>query len=93
MEKCTYCVQRINTARIESKKAGQPIRDGQIKTACQQACPTEAIAFGDINDPKAKVAKLKASPLNYEILNELNTRPRTSYLARVNNPNSEIIES
>ena len=93
MEKCTYCVQRINSARIDSKKSGQPIRDGQIKTACEQACPTEAIAFGDINDSKSKVGRLKASPLNYEILNELNTRPRTSYLARIKNPNPEIVES
>ena len=93
MEKCTYCVQRINSARIESKKSGEPIRDGQIKTACEQACPTEAIAFGDINDSKGRVGRLKASPLNYEILNELNTRPRTSYLARIKNPNPEIVES
>ena len=93
MEKCTYCVQRINSARIDSKKSGNPIRDGQIKTACEQACPTEAIAFGDINDSKSKVGRLKASPLNYEILNELNTRPRTSYLARIKNPNPEIVGS
>ena len=93
MEKCTYCVQRINSARIDSKKSGNTIRDGQIKTACEQACPTEAIAFGDINDSKSKVGRLKASPLNYEILNELNTRPRTSYLGRIKNPNPEIVES
>ena len=93
MEKCTYCVQRINSARIDSKKADQPIADGQITTACEQACPTEAIVFGDINDKKSRVAKLKASPLNYGILMELNTRPRTTYLASVKNPNSEIVES
>ena len=93
MEKCTYCVQRINSARIESKKSGTPIADGQIKTACQTACPTDCITFGDINDPKSEVGMQKASPRNYGILTELNTRPRTSYLARIRNPNPEILES
>jgi MoCo/4Fe-4S cofactor protein with predicted Tat translocation signal len=90
MEKCTYCVQRINSARITSKKSGVPIADGQIQTACQQACPTEAIVFGNINDPSSAVSTSKKSSLNYGILTELNTRPRTTYLARVKNPNPAI---
>jgi molybdopterin-containing oxidoreductase family iron-sulfur binding subunit len=90
MEKCTYCVQRINSARIDSEKEGRKIRDGEIVTACQSACPTEAIVFGDINDPESRVAKLKADHRNYGLLADLNTRPRTSYLARLRNPNPEI---
>ena len=82
MEKCTYCVQRINEVRIEAEKQDRPIRDGEIVTACQQACPTGAIVFGNINDPNAEVAKLKDEPHNYGLLAELNTQPRTSYLAK-----------
>jgi molybdopterin-containing oxidoreductase family iron-sulfur binding subunit len=83
MEKCTYCVQRINAARVRAKIENRTIRDGEVVTACQAACPTEAIVFGDINDPNSRVAKLKASPLNYGLLTDLNTRPRTTYLAKV----------
>jgi Fe-S-cluster-containing dehydrogenase component len=90
MEKCTYCVQRINAGNIEAEKAGQPIRDGAIKTACQEACPTQAIVFGDINDTSSQVAQLKASPLSYGMLAELDTQPRTTYLAKLRNPNAEI---
>lgn len=93
MEKCTYCVQRINHARIEAEKEERQIRDGEILTACQQVCPTEAIVFGDINDPDSKVSHAKAEPLAYDILAELGTRPRTSYLAKLRNPNATLEES
>jgi molybdopterin-containing oxidoreductase family iron-sulfur binding subunit len=90
MEKCTYCVQRINLARIGAKLEDRGIRDGEVVTACQAACPTNAIVFGDINDPNSQVSQRKKSPLNYALLAELNTKPRTSYLAVVRNPNTEL---
>ena len=90
MEKCTYCVQRINNVRIDAEKQNRPIRDGEIVTACEAACPAEAIVFGNANDPASRVAKLKAQQRNYAILAELNARPRTTYLAAVRNPNPEL---
>ncbi len=90
MEKCTYCIQRIEEVRIEAKKAGRPIADQEVQTACQQVCPTGAIVFGNINDPNSQVSKLKATPLNYGLLSDLGTQPRTTYLARLRNPNPEL---
>jgi molybdopterin-containing oxidoreductase family iron-sulfur binding subunit len=91
MEKCTYCVQRINEVRIESKKANRPIKDGEIVTACQQACPTNTIVFGNVADPQSQVTGLRNDPRAYLLLNELETRPRTSHLAKLRNPNPEIL--
>jgi molybdopterin-containing oxidoreductase family iron-sulfur binding subunit len=90
MEKCTYCVQRINRARIDAERESRPLRDGEIRTACQQVCPTEALVFGDINDPASKVTALKKEPLNYSLLESLGTRPRTTYLAKLSNPNPAL---
>ncbi len=90
MEKCTYCTQRISAARIEAEKDGRAIADGEVITACQAVCPTDAIVFGDINDKQSEVAQLKQDPRDYNLLNELNTQPRTTYLAELKNQNPEM---
>ena len=90
MEKCTYCTQRINRGKIDAKLAGRELRDGDVKTACQQACPASAIEFGNLRDQSSRVVKAKADPRNYALLEELNTRPRTTYLSKVRNPNPEL---
>jgi molybdopterin-containing oxidoreductase family iron-sulfur binding subunit len=93
MEKCTFCVQRVNEVRITAEAENRQIRDGEVVTACQQACPASAIVFGDINNPDSAVRKAKDSARNYALLGELGTRPRTTYLAKVRNPNPSIPES
>ena len=90
MEKCSYCIQRIEAAKIDADKENREVRDGDIVTACQQSCPTSAIVFGNINDPESKVAKLKAKERDYQVLADLNYRPRTTYTAGVINPNPEL---
>jgi molybdopterin-containing oxidoreductase family iron-sulfur binding subunit len=96
MEKCTYCVQRIRAGQIAADLADRSVRDGDVVTACQSACPARAIQFGDLNDKdergqaRSEVAKLQNEPLHYALLEELNTRPRTTYLAALKNPNPEI---
>jgi MoCo/4Fe-4S cofactor protein with predicted Tat translocation signal len=98
MEKCTYCIQRITRSRIDAETAAVrenrefKIEDGSLQTACQQSCPADAIVFGNINDPNSRVAKLKAHDRNYGLLADLNTRPRTTYLAEIRNPNPELGE-
>jgi molybdopterin-containing oxidoreductase family iron-sulfur binding subunit len=90
MEKCTYCVQRIQEAKIRTEKEGRRIRDGEVIPACAQACPTQAIAFGDLNDKGSQVRKFQSLPRNYSLLDDLNTRPRTTYLGFVRNVNEAL---
>jgi MoCo/4Fe-4S cofactor protein with predicted Tat translocation signal len=93
MEKCTYCVQRISEQRIDAERANTTIKEADLQTACQQSCPANAIVFGNLNDPNSQVNKWKAQPRNYSLLGDLNTRPRTTYLAEVRNPNPELEEA
>jgi MoCo/4Fe-4S cofactor protein with predicted Tat translocation signal len=90
MEKCTYCVQRIQHSRIDAERENRAIAEGDLQTACQQSCPANAIVFGNINDPNSLVSKWKAKNRNYGLLEDLNTRPRTTYLGAVRNPNPEL---
>jgi len=92
MEKCTYCVQRISRARRQAEKTDRPIADGEVVTACQAACPTRAITFGDKNNKNTRVNKQRAEPHHYALLGHLGTRPRTTYLARLRNPNPAMKE-
>ena len=92
MEKCTYCVQRIQNAKIQAELEDRHVRDGEIVTACQAVCPTDVIVFGNINDPNSRVSKIKNDERHYGLLEELNTKPRTSYLSHLKNPNPEITE-
>ncbi len=93
MEKCTYCVQRIRHAEIDADAENRSIADGEVLTACQAACPAQAIVFGDLNDPESSAKRLKDLPLNYGLLAELNTQPRTTYLAALRNPNPKLVEA
>jgi molybdopterin-containing oxidoreductase family iron-sulfur binding subunit len=90
VEKCTYCVQRIQRARLRAEREGRRIADGEATAACQAACPSEALVFGDLSDPESRVAKLFSSGGAFALLGELGTRPRTRYLARARNPNAEL---
>jgi Fe-S-cluster-containing dehydrogenase component len=92
MEKCTYCVQRIQNGKIDAKAQRRPLQDGEILTACQQVCPTQAIEFGDVNEPDSLVARAHANPRAYALLAELNIKPRTYYLARIRNPHPALAE-
>jgi Fe-S-cluster-containing dehydrogenase component len=91
MEKCTYCVQRISGARREAEKENRPLREGDVTTACQNACPTQAIAFGDLNDQASAVARLRTEPQHFTLLGHLDTKPRTTYLADIRNPNPDLV--
>jgi molybdopterin-containing oxidoreductase family iron-sulfur binding subunit len=93
MEKCSYCNQRIQEVKIAADKENREIRDGEIRTACQQSCPTDAIIFGNINDKDSRVAKIKTQERTYGVLADINTRPRTTYVAGVLNINEDLAKS
>jgi len=90
MEKCTFCVQRIRQAQIAAQLEGRELHDGEVRTACQQACPSEAIVFGSLSHPDAEVVRQRAEPRSYAVLHELGTEPRVRYLARITNPNPAL---
>ena len=92
MEKCTYCVQRIQNTKITAKNARRRVKDGEIETACQEACPTNAIIFGDLKDSETQVSRNQANPRSYAMLGELNVKPRTQYLGRVRNPHPSLAD-
>ena len=91
MEKCTYCIQRIQSVRIAAKRQYRDIKDGEIRTACQQTCPADAIVFGDVNDMNSAVSRTSRIDRRFGLLQELGTRPRTTYLGKVRNPNPEMV--
>jgi molybdopterin-containing oxidoreductase family iron-sulfur binding subunit len=91
MEKCTYCVQRIRHAEIQAEREDRKIRDGEVLTACQAACPAKAIVFGDLNDPNSEVSRRHAERRNYGLLADVNTRPRTTYLEMIRNPHPDLV--
>jgi Fe-S-cluster-containing dehydrogenase component len=93
MEKCSYCVQRIEEAKITADKENRLVRDGEIVTACQQACPADAIVFGNLNDKDSRVSKLRKLQRTYQVAADVNARPRTTYIAEVSNPNPELEET
>ena len=93
MEKCTFCVQRIQQTKIHAKNENRPIRDGEVTPACAQTCPTQTIVFGDLEDPNSKVRQLQEHNRSYFVLEELNVRPRIKYLAKLTNPNEELAAS
>jgi Fe-S-cluster-containing dehydrogenase component len=93
MEKCTYCIQRIQEAKITADTENRRVRDGEIITACQQACPAQAIVFGDLNDKNSRAAKMRANERSYQVIADINTRPRTTYVAEILNPNPQLEEA